>query len=248
MTFSLQKVVKDGLSVLLRDHQEESERTEGPLLFVKGADGNAAPLHVDSDGALSVKGVISEAPPLGSTNRKRYLQGRLGTTGLDSGDTHMHVNGSVTPVVFKIEAHNDYDMMIQHLVLAIRDDAIKQKEWGDIILTTGFDLKLTEEGDVTYLLDKALTGAHAIIQTGGAHSFGVNAGASNTILNVGEFECSDRADDDVQLIIVDFGELIPPDGLRIGRQSGTKIEAIVNDDMTDLRCMYATVYGHKLYP
>lgn len=192
------------------------------------------------DRALMVSVKTQPAPPTGQVNKQQYFQGRLGDAGLNSGVLNMRVDGSVTPESFYVEAHADYDIHIMQVTIIIADSAVNHKDFGHVnALANGWDLKLTEAGTETFLIEKAKTGGQVIVQSGAGRPFGDGADSFEVINWTGST--------DAQMVTLPIGEFIP-NGIRIGRGTLDKLEAIVNDDLTGLTEMYVYLYGYKNIP
>lgn len=196
--------------------------------------------RVTQDGALVTAPQAPPALPAGTANPYQYLFGRLGADGLDDGAVNQGVDGSVTPQKFKVEAHPDHDIHIMQITIVLADSAVVHNNFGNVgALANGWDLKLTETGVETFLIEKAKTGGELIIQSGFGRAFGGG---------VDSFELSNySATADAQIITIPIGEFIP-NGLRIGRGTTNKLEAIVNDDLTGLDALNVFVYGFKNIP
>lgn len=207
---------------------------------IEGTEGNEKhKAKVTHEGALLVSQVEQAAPEVGSENILQYLQGRLGSTGLNTGTLDQSVDGSVTPQVFLVESSPDYDIHIIQATIIIADSAVVHNEFGTIPpLTNGWDLKLTEGGVETFIIEKAQTGGQVIVQSGFARPYGQGAAS---------FELTNwTGSADAQTVSIPIGEFIPG-GLRIGRGTTDKLESIVNDNLTGLTEFYVYIYGYKRF-
>ena len=198
-------------------------------------DGCGNKTKVTEDGRLVVTN--DPLPEVGVENRYQYFQGRLGSTGLDDGTLNMNVDGSVTPQSFYVKSDVNYDLYINQITIVIADAAVSHNNFGGVNeLTNGWDLKLTEAGTETYLIEKAKTGGQVMAQSGFGRPFGTSA-EMNELIN-----WSGNAD--AQIVTLPVGDFVPG-GLRIGRGTNDTLESIVNDDITGLTEMYVYLYGYK---
>ncbi len=194
---------------------------------------------ITANGALCIAQIAPDVPAVGTKNRLRYYSSLVGSTGADSGTTNMNVDGS-TPQEFYIAAHLDYDIRIMIIAAIIADTAIVHSKFGNIAaLANGWDLKVTESGVDTFLINKAKTGGEAIAQAGFAHAFGDGATS---------FELTNwTGTEDAQSIVIPIHHVIPG-GLRIGRGTKDRIVSIVNDNLTGLTEFTLRILGYRHYP
>jgi len=196
--------------------------------------------RVSSHNAQEVSQIIPDVLPSGTPNRFRYLSGKLGTTGLDSGTVNQNVDGSVTPVVFFAEASPDFDMFIMLITIFLGDSGTSLDKFGGLsALSTGWDLFLTESGITTNIVLKAITGGDIIRQTGIIEMYG-NAVDVNkmTDYNVGL---------DANTAILPLDRMIPG-GFRLGRGMLDRITARVNDNLTGLSDLDVRIFGYNHIP
>lgn len=179
-----------------------------------------------------------DPPPVGESNRFRYYNALLGSTGADSGTTNMNVDGSGTVQEFYIESHNDYDLRIMKLVVFIGDTAVTHGSFGNVAaLGNGWDLKINEAGVGTYIFNSASTGGDVIIQSATDLSWGNTASA---------FELTNYSGtNDATVVVVDMSMV--PGGVRIGRGIRDRITSVVNDDLTGLVDFTVRVIGYKWF-
>lgn len=203
----------------------------------------AGELHImDSNGVDTPLGdSVPVAPPSGTENRQQYFFGELGSTGLNSGVTDQSVDGSTTSQTFYIEAEADYDIHITQVTALILDSSVSHNLFGKIAnLTTGWDLKWTEDMVATLLVDKARTGGECHRTSGFRDMFG-DGSSLNIVPNFAS------TTDEAYIINWRFDDFVP-NGLRIGRGNSDKLESIVNDDLTSLIEFKVYVYGFKNIP
>lgn len=192
---------------------------------------------ITSHNSVCVSFVEGDVPPVGEENRIRYLKGKLGTTGLDSGTTDLQVDGSTTSVDFFVQSDNDFDIHIAVCEILIAALQIPLNRFGNIAggLGVGFDIRVVEGGNETYIIEKATTNGETIIQSGSAWT----ATSLTAYL----------ANSDAWVIRVPLGEFVE-DGLRLGRGTKDRFIATVNDDLTvaGIDLMEVTVFGHLHIP
>ncbi|MBF0148273.1 MAG: hypothetical protein HQL84_18880 [Magnetococcales bacterium] len=199
---------------------------------------------INGDGAVFVYQDSPPAPAEGTANKRRFLNGLLGTSGLDAGTTNLRVNGLVTNVDAYIKASPDYDIHIMGVSFFINDTAVAPNRFGNVTgLTLGFDMFTQESGDITYLVKQVLTGGQLTAQTGGTRAFGTGVDV-NVITNLG-------GTTDAQFAYLDLGAILPPEGLRIGRGTQDKLVARIRDNLSQISATGAfniRVFGFRKYP
>lgn len=190
--------------------------------------------------ALCVARVPPPVPSIGTASRLRYFNSILGTTGADSGTTNQNVDGSTVSVKFNVTSNKDYDIKIMQIIIIIADTAVLHNRFGNLTtVSNGWDLYMIEKGEQTNIITSATTGGQVIAQSGFAHPYG-DAASSFRLLNW-------TGTEDAQTIVIPVGELVP-DGIRIGRGTKDRIEAVVNDDLQGLTEMTVRVLGYRHYP
>lgn len=217
------------------------------LLLIAGVDnpgaiGVSAPVstvYFKTDGQIWRKDGAGDAdwtPTLGA-GRMKYLKGKLGATGLSSGVVNQAVDGSASPQSFFVGASVDFDIYIQQMTAVISDRSVKHNKFGSLkSLSVGWDVKLTQDGVESFVIEKAKSGGEAIIQSGLGRAFGDKKDA---------FELSDwSSKQDAQVISVPFGDFIPG-GLHLEKGSSDKLESIVNDELTGLDEFSVFIYGYR---
>ena len=196
---------------------------------------------VNDEGALFVYQKQAPPPQVGTENKVRLLNGLLGTSGLDAGVVNLKLDGSVTPLEAYVVAHADYDIHVMGISFILADSAVTHNRFGNITeLSTGINLFAEEAGEITYALKNVKTGGQLIAQSGGARSFGTG-GESHEIVNW-------SGTGDAQLVFLDMGSMLPPEGLRIGRGTQDRLVLQINDDLTGLDEFSARIMGFKKYP
>ena len=195
--------------------------------------------EVSRNHALYVAERFPDVPEVGTTNRYRFFSARVGSTGADSGTVNMNVDGSGTAQEFYIGSHNDYDIHIMTIVIIIADTNVAHNSFADVAaLTTGWDLKVIESGDSTFIIQKAKTGGQVIAQAGGREGFGDGNASWELTQWTGT--------EDAQLVMMPLFQYVPG-GLRIGRGTKDKIVSVVNDDLQGLTEFYVRCLGYKHY-
>jgi len=179
-------------------------------------------------------------PPVGTLSRYRYYNALLGSTGADSGTLNMNVDGSGTPQEFYIRAHTDYDLYLKILIIIIADGTVAHNTFGAVAaLATGWDLKLTEGRDDTFIINKAKTGGQAIAQGGFAHAYGADA----TSFKLTKW----TANDDATTVVIPLHHIIPG-GARIGRGTMDQLTSVVRDNLEGLTEFTVRALGRRHYP
>jgi hypothetical protein len=200
--------------------------------------------RVSDAGAMYVYQDSPPPPVIGTENKRRFLNGYLGTGGLDTGTTNLRVNGLTNNVEAYIEAHPDYDIHIMGISFLIADSAVVHNKFGNVAgLTLGFDVFAVESGVSTYLLKNILTGGQLIAHSGGARVFGTG-GESNEIVNW-------SGNSDAQFVYLDLGAVMPPEGLRIGRGTQDKLVVRIKDNLSQIAStgeFSVRVLGFRKYP
>ncbi|MBF0131012.1 MAG: hypothetical protein HQL75_00285 [Magnetococcales bacterium] len=199
---------------------------------------------INDDGAVFV---CSESPPpplVGTKNKRRLLNGLLGTAGLDAGTTNLRVNGLTSNVDAYIAANPDYDIHIMSVSFYINDSAISMNRFGNVTgLTLGFDMFAEESGDTTYMVKQARTSGQLISQTAAMNAFGSGA-ELNIISNM-------TGTTDAVFAFLDIGRILPPEGLRIGRGTKDRLVVRIRDNLSQISALGAfevRVFGFKKYP
>lgn len=196
-------------------------------------DSNGVEYPIDSGGTY-----VPPPPPSGSINRVQYFCGILGSTGINSGSLNQAVDGSVTPQTFYIEANPNFDIHIKRIVSKIVDDPTSLNNFGGIPpLQNGWNLKLTENDNVTFIAHEIKTFGEMLLSSSGLEFlFGDSAELANI-----------TGKNDSQICVFPVGKHIPG-GIRIGRGNSDRIESIIQDDLTGLIDFTVSVYGYKNIP
>lgn len=198
---------------------------------------------VEATNALRVASALPDVPPVGTPNRARFFNAKLGSTGADGGTVNQNVNGAVTPQEFYIEAAADYDLYICQIIILIADTAIVHNAFGNVAaLANGWDLIATESGLPTPIISKAKTGGQVIAFGALDRPFGDGALS---------FELSNwTGTEDAQLCSIDMAPIMPSEtkGIRLGRGTKDRITSTVNDDLTGLTEFTVRVLGYRHYP
>jgi hypothetical protein len=152
----------------------------------------------------------------------------------------MAVDGSTTAQQYALTSRDGYDIHIMALSILLADTAVAHNNFGAINagLTTGFDLHVEEQGDTTFLIEKAKTGGQLLGQAGFARMYGSGAEAGELVNWTGQ--------GDAQTVYIPIGEWLP-EGIRIGRATQDRIVATIQDDLTGLTEMWVQCFGYRLY-
>lgn len=195
--------------------------------------------RVGAHNQLYTAQVFPELPELGTKNRYRYFSQVLGSEGFGSGTINQRVDGSATLQRFYGGAHENYDIHIMGIAILIADTAVSHNNFGFLAaLGTGWDLYVSEEGEDTYLIEKAKTGGQVIAQAGFRVPYG-DAAISWELANW-------TGNQDAQTIYFPISEYLPG-GFRIGRGSKNTITSVVNDDLTGLTEFWQRCFGYRHY-
>ena len=181
-------------------------------------------------------------PPSGTPNKVQYISGLLGSDGLNSGITNQAVNGSIIPQTFYINANSSYDIHILKICIEITGVSCSHSRFGSISeasIVNGWQLKLTENSNITYVANNLKTTGQMLVQFGANEVFG-NSNTVNIIPNY-------SSNFDGVIIPVDFSRYIPY-GLRIGRGNLDKLESIVRDNLTGIQSFRVGIFGFKNIP
>lgn len=199
---------------------------------------------VSPDGAVFTYQDSPPPPAVGTANKRRFLNGLLGTSGLDTGTTNLRVNGLVTNVDAYVEASPNYDIHIMGVSFFINDTAVVANRFGNVTgLTLGFDMFAQESGEITYLVKQVLTGGQLIVQTGATRAFG--SGVDTSVIN------NLTGTTDAQFAYLDLGAILPPEGLRIGRGTQDKMVVRIRDNLSQISASGAfnvRIFGFRKYP
>ena len=208
--------------------------------YIQDSTGNEVKLAIAGDT------IVPPIEPPNTPNKQQYFFGVLGSTGLNSGVLNQSIDGSTTPQSFYVEASNDYDVYINKIVAVITDTATSISKFGNIRannINNGWDLKLTEDGNITLLAEGVKSYGDGLAQSGGFSSI---FGYGN---NIGEIQNINAAGNDTQILpFVMSNDLFSYPALRIGRGNADRLESIVNDDFTGLIDFKVYVYGFKNIP
>jgi hypothetical protein len=187
---------------------------------------------------LSVN-VVNSLPPVGTSNRRRYLSLSLSINGgiqYGSIGTNMNVNGSSTPSIFYCSALPDRDIHITSITILVADLNVAHNLFGKLSpLGHGFSLIMKDSGVSSYIIHKAKTIGSIIVQSGGYFGFGND---------IKSWEITNWApNQDATIITIPVGSLIP-EGIRLGRGTQDRIEAVVSDDLTGLDSFTVSILGY----
>ena len=171
---------------------------------------------------------------VGTENQYRYFSDYLRN---DAGSASMNVNGSVNPQQFILEPAEDADIFIMRIAIILVDGNVAHNTFGQqSALTNGWDIFVEDSGLKTYFVEKAKTGGEVIAQTGFANPWG-NSGTSWELT-------SWTGQADATVAVLPINEFIPG-GIRLGRGTYNKIEAIVNDDLTGMNDFLVRIFGYQ---
>lgn len=198
--------------------------------------------HVDGNHALRVSTSKPDVDPIGTPNRYRYLHGKLGTSGMDSGTLSQNINGSSTPQEFYIASDTAFDIYIMVINIVIADGNIAHNMFGGINpsnLVNGWDLYVKELGIITYLVENAFSSGEVVTQAGFFNPYG-NAGTSWELTSY-------TGVSDAHTISIPMFQYVPG-GLRLGRGTTDRLVSVIADDFTGLTDFFVAVHGYKHYP
>jgi len=210
-----------------------------------GRDGKDLALRAAQDQSLVVSMTEGDVPPSGSPSRYRYFTKWLGSAGAedtaaDGGNADMGVDGSLTAQEFYVQANQNFETRISGIAIIIADTAVAHNSFGNVTaLSTGWDLKVTESGEETFLINKAKTGGQVIAQAGFTSGYG-NGATSWELTNW-------TTNEDAQTVYIPITEWIPG-GIRLSIGSKDRLSSIVNDNLTGLTEMYVRVFGYRWFP
>ena len=166
-------------------------------------------------------------PVIGGLSQIRPYIAYLGQGGANV-NADFDVDGSVTPVTFKIDAIAEGHIFIRKISVLIVDSVIRNERFGDIpTLTNGVDLTLNVSNDVTYLISRAKIGAHLVAAASDIVAFGGQTTTTAT------HEILDFGSNDAFMVTFDL-RTITEFGVRLARGTTDAIEFIVRDDLTGL--------------
>jgi hypothetical protein len=212
-----------------------------PAEIVDG-EGGGRSAKVTEDQALLVTIQEPLPPRIGSTSRRTFLSGLLGTTGLDSGTTdHLTANGTLNvPYIAYIASNINYDINITKFLIYIEDATVTHATFGALTaLTNGIDIVSMERSVDTYLIQKAKKFTDLIQQTLIERPYG------NTTTSF-ELDSASASGADAQILPFDIQSIIPG-GIRIGRGTLDRIELRVNDNLTGLDHFTIRILGYRTH-
>lgn len=148
-------------------------------------------------------------------------------------------NGSVTPLQFWMDSEELSDIVICQMVIVLADTTVATNKFGALAeLTVGWDLKVTQNGTDTYIIEKAKTGGEILVQSGMNSPFG-NGGDVNEIVSFVGIE-------DALIMTIPMDRYIPG-GLRLTHGTTDRITAVVNDNHTGLTQFRVRCIGYRQY-
>jgi len=210
-----------------------------PLKSLVTDPGSGRQSRVDLEQSLRVSEYPRDLMPSGTPSRYRYYRQLLGSTGAGSGTTNQNVNGSSTAQEFYIEAASDHDICFMTIVCIIADTAVDHNSFGNVnALGNGWDLKVTEAGIETFIIEKATTGGRAIAQAGFYNAYG-NTGTSFELTNW-------NTSQDATSLVIPVGQFVPG-GIRLGFGTKDRLQSVVNDNLTGLTEFLVYGIGYRHY-
>ena len=196
---------------------------------------NSNAVKVADNRSVAVNILEPDLPPLGLKNVYRYFNTLLKDI---NGNTNQNVDGSVTPVEFFLMADQEADIHIMAIVITIAGGNVSHNNFGSIpALPIGWDIIVEEASELTTIIDKAQTSGAVIIQSGGFFPFGDNL----TTWELSNF----TGQTDAHIITIPVSQIVPNGGIRLGRGTVDKLEAIVNDDLTGLFQVDVRILGYR---
>jgi hypothetical protein len=173
--------------------------------------------------------LISESVRVGMDRaaQKELFVRRLDTVGDGSGTVNMAVNGSVTPVVFKVKPPVGEVWRIATWNLYVQDGgSFDAAGWGNgIVMVNGMVLELINDGVVALLQFPIKTSGDVAAITQSVNFITIGTG-DNIMTAIWSF--------------IDSGQYLVLDGSK-----GHTLQVIVNDDLTSLSSQYIQVSGYK---
>ena len=151
-------------------------------------------------------------------------------------------NGSVTPVNYDVENNDaNSDLYVTRGVIVIADEGSVElyRFGGRSALANGFDLKVIQNSVTSFVIDSAISNIEVFYKAGAS---GGRHGEKDEFMLIEKYTSST----DAYIFEVDFTKLSPP-GIRLGRGTGDKIQATVNDNLTGLNQFSINYYGYRIY-
>lgn len=192
---------------------------------------------------LSVN-VVNTPPEPETPNIHRYCSGVFTPTGgKPYGDptSNMAVDGSSNPQLFYISAQPEFDFHLMHIVVILADLAVSHNLFGKLNpLTNGFSIRAIDEGITSCIISDARTGGEIIVQSGLTEPYG----GGNKAWELANWSIGG---DDATTVAIPISRFIP-NGIRIGRDTSTRVEAEVKDDLSGLSLLEVIYFGYRSYP
>lgn len=168
-----------------------------------------------------------------------YLSTDGGKGSLDA-TSNCAIDGS-GGVEFYLGPATDCDFYIKRIEIALAGKNPRNDRFCNIQngLSVGVDLKATQYGNATWLVEKAKTSGELLMFCG-YESTAVNGNAPLEL-------ASWKKDEDLQTFIINVGGWLD-EGIMLQRQSQSKISFIINDDLSTLKYARVRALGKKVYP
>lgn len=191
---------------------------------LKSGDDKPYLVEVTEKGAIKVEILPTTPPPAGTPSE---LLPFTELAVIDGGSSiNMNVDGSVTPVEFKVNAEANSDRFITSVTLVMIDSLIREKNFGnEPALTNGFDVKENLNGVDQFVVTKAKT-------TLDLETYTLNNYAKETQVNASN-------DSSISLVIT------PGTPVRLGKGTTDSFLCVVNDDLTGLVEFFCRVIGYR---
>lgn len=210
----------------------EAQVTDYHALVVASVPATASVL---SDLTTSLKGTSLSGE---DTTIPRYYNTQLSLNG-GGVNVDMVGDGSVTPLHFWITSEELADIIINQIVIVLADNTVATNKFGALAaLTNGWELKVTQNGVDTFIIEKAKTGGEILVQSGMNNPFGTGGDVNEITMFVGS--------DDALITTIPLDRYIPG-GLRLTHGTTDKITAIVNDNHIGLTQLRVRCIGYKQY-
>lgn len=200
-----------GLPVVITDNSTKNKR-----------------LLLGDKGQILASIVPVDVPTIGTPNELVFTSGFLGSTGLDSDNINLNVDGSTTPQTFFVNSKELSDVFITKVTIIMEGTNFGYDKFGNVpALTNGFEIGIEETGKET-LITNAKTGAELITQFAQEYLQRFSKGAN-----------------DIELFSFDIQDIMQKTGgIRIGRGTNNKVFARVNDDLTGLTGLSVRIFGY----
>lgn len=208
-------------------------------MFLSDGLGSGAVAAVTPENALLVSMIPAQLAPINTPSRMRYMQGRPGSTGLNSGILSQNVNGTTTPQRFFINSEADCDIYITGICFLLSCSNPTHAKFGNqLALSKGYSVWMYDNGVISYIIKSATSNGDLLLQTllFNVYGEGIN---SNIFSNW-------TGNTDAFTVVLNLGNIIPG-GIRIGRGTADKMVFEVNDNLTNIADFIVQAFGYRHY-